>query len=176
MTNAKLDAVTKARQAFQLAKMTLENRLREQMREQLSNLQTQVDIAIRYAYDSGESKSAIMRAMGTKDYNTMQASLDRTTAVAEIVGRNPLDDVYAYLTDQDGVEKLKVKYINHGSMEYSGSAIFTIKRLDGGGILFLSDTPLWSDDYTVRNDVVVALDGRVDGEYYEEAVKWMQNA
>jgi hypothetical protein len=39
--------------------------------------------------------------------------------------------------------------------------------------MFSTVTPLWNEDYTVRNDVVAALDGVFDGEYYEEAAHWM---
>jgi predicted PP-loop superfamily ATPase len=72
MKSARLSAVNKAKQAYVMAKTTLEQRLREQMREELSNLQTQIDIAVRYAYDSGESKADILRAMGL---NTMARSM-----------------------------------------------------------------------------------------------------
>lgn len=166
--NQRLDAVSKARQAFVVAKSTLEARLREQMRDELSNLQTQVDIAVRYAFDSGESKASIMRALGTKDFNTMQGSLDRTQSVAEVVGADPLDSVYRI----DG-ETLFVEYVRHGTQNYTGRAEFNVKRLDDGRVMFMAITPLWSDDYTVRNDVVVALDGKLDGEYYDEAVAWL---
>jgi hypothetical protein len=169
--NAKLDAVSKSRQAYLIAKSTLESRLREQMKIELMNLQTQVDIAIRLAYESGESKSSIMRAMGTKDYGTMQQSLDRTQGVAEIVGTNPLDSVY----EIDG-DLLYVRYVNHGSQAYNGVAEFKIKKLDNGNILLLSNTPLWNDDYTKRNDAVAALDGKSDGEYYDEVIRWILSA
>jgi hypothetical protein len=167
----KLDAVSKAKQAYVLARTTLEARLREQMRLELANLQTQIDIAVRYAVDAGESKASVLRALGTKDYNTVKASLDRTQAVAEIVGADPLANVYL-LDGNDGYEFLHVHYVNHGTQGYTGDAKFRVKRLDNGGILFLAETPLWNDDYTIRNDVVVALDGKTDGEYYEEAVAW----
>jgi hypothetical protein len=166
--SAKLDAVAKAKQAYVLARTTLEARLREQMRLELANLQTQIDIAVRYAVDAGESKASVLRALGTKDYNTVKASLDRTQGVVEVVGSDPLANVYRV----DG-DVLYVSYRSHGSWNYTGDAQFRIKRLDGGGVLFLSETPLWSDDYTVRNDAVVALDGRTDNEYYEEAVAWL---
>jgi hypothetical protein len=172
--SAKLDAVSKARQAYVIARTTLESRLREQMKQELGNLQTQVDIAVRYAFNAGESKAAIMRAMGIKDYNTMQASLARTEGVAQIVGHNPLDDVYKL--GEDG-ETLFVKYVNHGSKMYNGEASFKIMKLNSGngGVMFMSNTSLWNDSYTVRNDAVVALDGTIDGEYYEEATAWLNS-
>lgn len=163
-----LDAVSKARQAYVVARTTLEARLREQMREELSNLQTQVDIAVRYAFDAGESKASIMRAMGTKDYNTMNASLERTQGVAQIVGADPLADVYQF----DGYI-LDVRYVNHGPDKFNGSAAFEVKHLEGGGILLLARESLWNDDYTVRNDAVAVLDGKTDGYYYEEAIAWL---
>ena len=168
MSNARLDAVTKAKKAYVIAKTTLEARLREQMWDELANIQTQIDIAVRYAIDSGESKASVLRALGTKDYNTLNASLERTQGVSEIVGRNPLDDVY----EVDG-RTLHVRYVNHGSQRYNGFADFEIKKLDDGRVLLIAETPLWNDDYTVRNDAVAVLDGKNDGAYYDEAVSWI---
>ena len=165
--NAKLDAVAKAKQAYTIARSTLEARLREQMREELGNLQTQIDIAVRYAVDSGEKKADVLRALGTKDYNTLKASLGRTQAVKEIKGVNPLDSVYALVNDI-----LTVSYVNHGSLKANGLAQFTVTTTDGKPFL-QSLTPLWNDDYSVRNDAVAYLDGRFDGEYYEEAAEWL---
>lgn len=165
--NAKLDAVSKARQAYVLARSTLEARLREQMREELANLQTQVDIAVRYAYDSGESKASIMRAMGTKDYNTMNASLERTQAVTEMKGTDPLD--FTYHLDGD---ILHVRYLNHGSIGINGEAEFEVSKIDGK-IFLRSLTPLYNEDYSERNDAVGWLDGRLDGEYYNEVTAWL---
>ncbi len=170
--NAKLDAVSKARQAYVVARTTLEARLREQMREELTNLQTQVDIAVRYAFDSGESKASIMRAMGTKDYNTMNASLERTQGVSEIKGVDPLSLVYSY---DKTTELLTVNYENHGTLKANGVAQFTVTSKSGMmGMPFLESlTPLWNEDYTVRNDAVAYLDGRYDGEYYDEVAEWL---
>lgn len=169
MKNVRLDAVMKAKQAYTMARTSLENRLREQLQAELNNLQTQIDIAVRYAYDSGESKADILRALGTKDYHTVNGCLERTSGVTEIVGADPLDSVYTMMDS----ETLVVSYDKHGPNKYSGEASFNIKKLDNGGYLFLSLDPLWSEDYTVRNDVVAALDGKTDGFYYEELVQWL---
>jgi hypothetical protein len=160
----------RAKQAYVIARATLEQRLREQMRAEMSNLQTQIDIAVRYAFDSGETKASICRALGTKDYNTINQSLERTSAVTELAGQNPLDSVYSW-SDTDTVT---VTYENHGPSQYSGQASFMVKKLDDGGYLFLAFDPLWSDDYKVRNDVVAVLDGKTDGFYYEEILAWVK--
>lgn len=164
----RLDAVAKARQAYVLARTTLEARLREQMREELANLQTQVDIAVRYAYDAGESKAAIMRAMGTKDYNTMNSSLERTQGVTEVRGNDPFGDIYRI---EDGI--LHVNWVNHGDEKYNGVASFNIVKLEDGKLMFFGRERLWNDDYTVRNDAIALLDGQTDGKYYDEVIGWM---
>jgi len=168
-SDPKLDAITKARAAYALAKTTLEAKLRDQLKEELSNLQTQVDIAVRYAYDAGNSKAGILRAMGTKDYNTLNASLERTRGVSEIVGEDPLDSIYSYNLE---VGRLTVSYKEHGPLKISGLAEFTVKTMDDASVWFMAISPLWDDDYTVRNDIVAALDGKQDGFYYEEALGW----
>jgi hypothetical protein len=168
--NARLDAVTKTKTAYVMAKATAEARLRELLANEMSNLQTQIDIAVRYAYDNGETKAAILRALGTKDYGTLNASLERTAGVAQIVGASWLDDVYSLL---DGGKYLMVEYDSHGSRLVDGVATFEVVHTVDGRIMFSTVTPLWNEDYTVRNDVVAALDGVFDGEYYEEASHWM---
>jgi len=169
MKNARLDAVSKAKQAYVMAKTTLEQRLREQMKTELANIQTQIDIAVRMAYEAGESKADILRAMGTSNYHSIYDSLKRTSSVTEIVGQDPLDDIYSMM----GSDVVVVNYDNHGPKFYSGEATFTVKKLDDGSYLFLSLDPLWSDDYRVRNDVVAVLDGVKDGFYYEELSEWI---
>jgi|TARA_R110000803_G_C11941273_1_gene316607 hypothetical protein len=168
--DSKLDGVTRARSAFVLARTTLEQQLREQLKRELSNLQTQVDIAVRYAYDEGASKASILRAMGTKYYGTLQDSLARTEGVAEAVGVDPLDSVYSF----DAVSQLlTVDYAGHGPNGITGGAVFKHKKMEDGTHWLFSETPLYTEDYSVRNKVVGVLDQKQDGYYYEEAMRWI---
>lgn len=169
--DAKLDAITKARSSYVLARTTLESRLRDELKKELSNLQTQVDIAVRYAHDSGASKASILRAMGIKDYGTVKASLGRTEGVAEVVGVSPLDSVYTFDLHTG---EFVVNYNNHGPSMITGTAVFDFRILDDGTKWFMSKTPLWNEDFTIRNDVVAVLDNRQSGDYYEEALEWVQ--
>lgn len=165
--NAVLDAVTKSKTAYVTAKTTLEAKLREQLRSELSNLQTQIDIAVRLAFNEGQSKADIMRALGTKDYHTVNACLARTEGVEEVHGVDPLDATYRL---EDDV--LHVTYVKHGPQQYTGVASFDVKRMVGGDVMFLSRDKLWNEDYSVRNDVVAVLDQAKDGFYFEEAKDW----
>jgi len=175
--NAKLDSITKARTTYAMAKTSLEAKLRDRLKDELANLQTQIDIAVRYAYDSGESKASILRAMGTKDYHTLNASLERTLGIAEVVGEEPLDKVYHYHRPLGSeVGTLTVTYESHGPASITGTAYFEVREMDDGATWFMARDPLWNQDYTVRNEAVAALDGRQDGFYYEEAVGWWKRS
>jgi hypothetical protein len=123
---------------------------------------------VRYAVDAGESKAAILRALGTKDYNTVKASLERTQGVAEVVGIDPLAGIYRM---EDNV--LHVNWVNHGAEKYNGVASFNVVKLEDGQLMLFGRERLWSDDHTVRNDPIALLDGQTDGYYYDEVVAWL---
>ena len=167
---ARLDAVTQAKGAYALAKATLESKLREQLEKEISALQVQLDLAIRYAYDDGHKKSAILRALGTKDFYTLSRSLERTRSFEPVEGVNPLDNCYQFDPDTGEFE---VSYNNHGPQDITGTAVFDFRVLDDGTSWFMSKTPLWNASYTVKNDVVAALNDKQDGYYYEEALGWI---
>ena len=166
-----LDGVSKAKQAHVIAKTTMEQRLRDQMRKELANLQTQIDIAVRFAFEAGESKAEIMRSLGTKDYHTLNACLERTSGVQEIKGVDPLDQCYTFDLETG---EFNVTYDSHGPEKITGTATFDYRVLDDGTKWFMARTPLWNDDFTVRNDVVSSLDNRQSGHYYEEALYWVE--
>jgi HPt (histidine-containing phosphotransfer) domain-containing protein len=167
--SVRLDAVAKAKSAYVTARLGLEHELREKMRSDLSNLNTQIDIAVRLATDAGESKAAILRALGTKDYGTINASLQRTQGVADIVGVNELDQVYSTVDDV-----LTVQYISHGSKNLTGKAAFSFSWFDPERLFLQGRDSLWNHTFTVRNDVIANLDGVMQGEYYEEVKAWLK--
>lgn len=172
MMSVRLDAVAKSKQAYVVAKTTLEQELREKVRKELANLQTQIDIAVRYAIDGGESKADILRSLGTKDYGTINASLERTQGVTQAVGADPLGAVYFVLHTPEG-DKLEVNYVNHGPDKFNGFAVFDMQTFDDGRLFLTARDGLWNEDYTVRNDAVAVLDGKTDGYYYDEVVAWL---
>lgn len=167
---AYLDAVTRARSEFVVARATLESRLREQLEAEMMNLQSKVDIAVRYAYDNGHSKSQILSAMGSKYYGMVNDSLERTEGISETKGIDPLDRVYSL----DG-EELTVKYVDHGPSHITATARFIVRYLAGGEVMLDPIDQLWDESFTVKNDAVAVLGGRFDGYYYEEALSWLTN-
>jgi hypothetical protein len=168
-----LDAVSKAKRNYVTSKLTLEQRLQEQLREELSNLRVQLDIAVRYAHNDGNSKASILRAMGTKDYHTLYESLKRTEGVEQEHGVDPLDHVYSL---DPYSKRVTVVYSNHGPSKLNGAAQFTYEQLADGSNYFMALTPMWTEDYTVKNPVVAALDQVSSGFYYEEALAWVRQS
>jgi hypothetical protein len=165
-----LDSVSKAKQRYVIAKTTLEQRLRDQLKQELSNLQTQIDIAVRFAFESGASKADILRSLGTKDYHTVYESLARTQDVQSVEGVSPLDSVYLYNWLD---EVLTVTYSSHGPSNITGTAKFDVRNMDDGTTWLIAQDPLWNEDFTIKNEVVAALDNKQDGYYYEEATGWL---
>jgi hypothetical protein len=167
--SVRLDAVAKAKAAYVSARLGLEHELREKMRTDLANLNTQIDIAVRFATEAGESKAAILRALGTKDYGTINASLQRTQGVTDIVGFNELDNVYSMAG-----HVLTVQYVGHGSKAITGTATFNVSWFDSERVFLQGNESLWNHSYTVRNDVIANLDGLHGGEYYDEVKTWLK--
>jgi hypothetical protein len=168
--NADLDAVMQARQRYVIAKTTLEQRLMDELRKQLASLSAQVDLSVRFAFNGGSNKAEILRALGTKDYRTIYESLERTEGVERVDGIDPLNSVYVMSSNN---EVITATYTNHGPQGISGIASFDIRRMEDATTWLMARDPLWTDDYTVRNYVVAALDGQQDGFYYKEAMVWL---
>jgi hypothetical protein len=168
--SAHLDAVAKARTELVLAKATLEARLREELEDQLLNMQSRLDLTVRYAYDAGHSKAQILQAMGAKYYGIVNESLERTEGVDEVVGVDPLASVYDY---DISTGMLRVTYDKHGPDLISGEAEFMYAVLHDGAEVFFSNTPIYNEDYSKKNEVVTAIADRQNGFYYEEALAWV---
>lgn len=72
------DRIRQAKRDLVDYKRDAESILRAELANRIATRQKIVDDAVRAAYDHGLSKAAIGRALGTKDYRTVQATLDRT--------------------------------------------------------------------------------------------------
>ena len=74
-----LDEVTRAKLDYKERRANLEAQAREKLEEDLSWVRNNLDRAVRNAVDAGESKAAVMRALGTKNFETIKFLLERTT-------------------------------------------------------------------------------------------------
>ena len=72
------DRIRQAKRDLVDYKRDAESILRAELANRIATRQKIVDDAVRAAFDHGLSKAAIGRALGTKDYRTVQTTLDRT--------------------------------------------------------------------------------------------------
>lgn len=165
----RVKAVAEARRAFREAQATAEARLREQMREEMLQHRTTLDLRIREAVNAGVTIADVMRAYPTKDRKTILTSLERTKSMA--VEETPAEDGANYVLSHG---ELFVDYTNFGPDEVTGSARFTFERWDDEKFHLLAIDELWNEDYTEKNEVVFRLDDVADGYYYDSAVAFLE--
>lgn len=170
--DSKLQAVTFARENLRQMKQNLEEELRRELQEKLAHAQVLVDNAVRAAFDSGIRKAEILRAMGTRDFRTMQDCLDRTESIAGVASSSSLDSTYSYDPE---AKILSVNYVNHGPNDITNKARFEVKRNEDDNQIFFDslDSKYYGDNYASINHAVVWLDRKLEGFYYEEALEWL---
>lgn len=172
------DFLKEAVEDFTELKNELEEKLRKQMQKELANASLQVDIAAAAFCRAGGAKIAAGRLMGTKDYNTYKASIERGNAVLG----EPAHEVHKDAENApaetnwdadfdwigDGTEPLlRVTYLGD-------TAEFEVVSVDGS-LMFDSKTELWDDGYTKRNEAASGLDGVFFGNLYDQAVEFVKN-
>lgn len=143
---------------------TLEAKLRDKLKEELSKDSTALDIAAAEAFRSGAKKAAIGRAMGTKDFNTYNDAIDRGL---RLIGTTA--STASGVSLRFDIDNLLV--VNY----YGQEAEFEIYYLEGQENPFLNaTTPLWDEAYANKNLLVEALDGVSSGALYDEVVAWIR--
>lgn len=149
---------------------TLEAQVRAQLKAELQEVQTAVDIAAATAYRAGASKAAVGRALGSQDYNTYNDSIERGLSV---VGNGSTNSGLIMETYWHGNEQW-VDVIR-GSEAATFKVGFTDDESESPWLIAITD--LWSDEYTVKNQLVAELDMETGGDLFNEVMKYvMQNS
>lgn len=152
--------IGKAAQQLRLARLVLEEEARKKIDLALTDHRLELAVAVREAYNAKQNKSAIGRALHSKDRRTIDELLALTEGV-EVVVEEPkgFADVVPELRPNTrfnydpATGLLKVR-------EGDTEAMFTVDYWEGGQIYLFSQTNLWSEGYTKRNDIVFLLDGK----------------
>lgn len=162
-----LRRITDAANAARNNAAELEARLRKEMHAELLKDRTAVDIAAAEAYRAGISKSAIGRAMGTKDYSTYTGAIERGS---RLIGADAALSSGIVIKGYAGDEIT----IQRGNEE----AEFLIAAIEDEfmnvHIEFYSQTPLYDDKYDKKNSLVAELDSADSGSLYEEVLAWIK--
>lgn len=73
-----MDALSEKHRAYQIAKLTIEAELKQELTERLSSYKSERDIALRLAEEAGVPRTQLGRAIGTSNYRTVQEILSET--------------------------------------------------------------------------------------------------
>jgi hypothetical protein len=73
-----LDVLAEKHRAYQIAKLTIEAELKEELVERLSSYKAERDIALRLAEEAGVPRTHLGKAIGTSNYRTVQEILSET--------------------------------------------------------------------------------------------------
>lgn len=85
-----LDTLTEKHRAYQIAKLTIEAELKDELVERLSSYKSERDIALRLAEEAGVPRTHLGKAIGTSNYRTVQEILAETAS--EVVKPDITDD------------------------------------------------------------------------------------
>jgi hypothetical protein len=152
-----LDKLASAAKKKRDLERTLEAQLREEMRQKLSEAELAVEVAAAQAFQAGNSKAQIGRAIGSKDYNTYNGYIER--------GLNLVGDAV-----EQTASGAKIEYQKGASFVVVNGVQFTILFFHGEKPMFTTDVPVWNEDYSVMNQTVADLDGVTSGNLYEEVL------
>lgn len=154
-----LAEVTQARTALR----TLRSELEAEIERKIALARDASDLAIRKAYNAGARKADILRASGTRNFGTIQESLDRTEGVSvaleEVVnaGKFSWRGTLLVVNEEDNVVEFEPHY-----------------REDTDDYIFYTEAPLWNTDWTGQNALVAGLDAKTSGPLWDEANAWMK--
>ena len=85
-----LDTLVEKHRAYQIAKLTIEAELKQELIERLSSYKSERDIALRLAEEAGVPRTHLGKAIGTSNYRTVQEILAETAS--EVIKPDISDD------------------------------------------------------------------------------------
>lgn len=157
-----LDELAERRLSFRAFREQVDAEVRQLRLDKLSAEQSNIEHLIVKAAAEGATTGQIKRSYGTKDHRTVANILTRRAAEIEAI-RNAAEEKRRgpdWFTISDGVAVVTIG--DH-------SAGFSWTEVDGE-LMFTTDAPLWDDDYTVRNEAVTLLDGKIESDSEEAAI------
>ena len=156
-----LQELSERRVAYRAYREQVEEELRQLRIEKLAAEQANIEHLVAKAAAAGGTTGQIKRAYGTKDHRTVADILARRASEikalrnAEVEKQN--DTSWFTFTD-DGIS------VRIGDSE----ALFTYVYVDDQ-MMLTTETPMWNDDFTQRNEAVALLDGKTEDDSIEAA-------
>src|SRR5690606_33274713 len=127
--------------------------------EMLGAEQASIEHIIVRAVANGATIGQIKKAYGTKDHRTIASIVTARSNEIEAVRKAAVEKKPApdWFELHDGRATVIVG---------NDTADFEWSEVDGS-MMFFTDTPLWNDDFTIRNEAVALLDGKTEADTEE---------
>lgn len=148
------------RHAYKNFRARVEEELRELRAQKLASELDSIELLIVAARAEGATLGQIKKAYGTKDHRTISDVIARREADVE-AAKLAANEEQPKAREWFKLEEDVVQATLHGQQ-----AELTWSTVDGN-IMLLSDTPLWNEDFTIRNEAVAALDGKTEADSEE---------
>lgn len=149
------------RAAFKVYREKVEEELRLKRIEMLGAEQASIEHIIVRAMANGATIGQVKKAYGTKDH--------RTIATIVTARADEIEAVRRAAVEKKPAPNWFELYDGHATVTVGNdSADFEWSEVDGD-IMFFSGTPLWNDDFTIRNEAVALLDGKTETDTEEAA-------
>lgn len=154
------------RSGYKDFRAAVEADLAQQKANRLAAEEHAINSLIFKAAAQGASTGQIKRAYGTKDHRTisdrLKAHASEIDALrrAELAGVETMPEWLRIDGDQVVVD-----------LPSCDSVLFDVVPLsEGEKVMFMTNTPLWNDDYTEKNEAVELLDGKTEDESEEAGI------
>lgn len=149
-----LEELAERRIAFKTFRETVDAELRKLRVERLSAEQASIEHIVVKAMAEGATLGQIKRAYGTKDHRTIASIVESRAHEIEAIQKAKQEQKastdWFQLDDEEA-------YVTVGNSQ----AYFTWAEVDGA-LMFLTETPLWNHDNTIKNEAVALLDGKTE--------------
>lgn len=158
-----LQELAEGRAAYKTRRARIDEELRTLRAEKLAAEQAAIEQIIVRAMAEGATLGQIKRAYGTKDHRTIS---DIVTSRA--------DEIQAVRDAREAKRKatedwFKIREDNILVTINGHEAFFTYTNVDDV-IMFTTDTPLWNEDFSIKNEAVAILDGKTETDSEEARV------
>lgn len=162
---ATLEQLSERRLSFKAYRETVEEELRQLRLQKLAAEQASIEHLVVKAVAEGATLGQVKRAYGTKDHRTIATIVTARAAEIEAIRQSKLT---AKAKTEDwfqlgGVPGLALVTIGDHQAYYSWSEV-------DGELMFTTESPLWNDDFTIKNEAVALLDGKTESESEEAAI------
>lgn len=151
-----LDQLSERRLAFKAYQQQVEEELRALRLEKLGAEKASIEYLVAKAAAEGATTGQIKRAYGTKDHRT----------IADILGARA-KEIEAIRTAAEEAKRgpewfqLDSEFVRVFLGEHS--AMFQWHDVEGE-LMFTTEEPLWNEDFTIKNEAVALLDGKLESE------------